>query len=283
NWRGARVEFEKALERMDGLAKAYPKDVQLRRDRAVAHLRLAGVNRQLGELIRAREHCRKALADFEPVAQADSSNFMAKVDLAACYGNCGNLDKQTRDFASAVKHFAAGVGILQDLQTQGRFADQPHLKMWLTNQQRELEMCQNVMRAIDDVEFAKSMPPKEAIKLLTFRALALADRGDHAQVAETAEMLRRVAPQDPSTLYNIACCYALSVPLVAPKKNADQLIPDERTLRQQYTGHATAALAGAVEHGFKDVQQLESDPDLAAIRDTDDYRQVVRRLRTGPK
>jgi tetratricopeptide (TPR) repeat protein len=283
NWRGARVEFEKALERMDDLAKAHPKDVQLRRDRAVAHLRLAGVDRQLGELIRAREHCRKALADFEPVARADPSNVMAKVDLAACYGNCGNLDEKTRDFASAVKHFAAGVGILQDLQTQGRFADQPHLKMWLTNQQRELESCRNVMRAIDDVEFAKTMPPKEAIKLLTFRALALADRGDHAQVAETAEILRRVAPQDPSTLYDIACCYALSVPLVAPKKTADQLTPDERTLRQQYTAHATAALAGAVERGFKDVQQLETDPDLAAIRATNDYRQLVQRLRTGPK
>src|SRR5262249_48934289 len=167
----------KALERMDALARENPQDVDLQRSRAAANMRLGVVNRHLREPIRAREHFSKALDDFEQVTKSEPKNVQAKVDLAACYGNCGNLDKQVRDFATAVEHFAAGVGILQDLEARGVSAQQVQLKAWLANQQRDLESCKDVLRAVDDIGFASTKQPKYAGDLLTLRAMVLADRG----------------------------------------------------------------------------------------------------------
>jgi tetratricopeptide (TPR) repeat protein len=278
----ARAQSEKALERVEALAKEYPGDTQLKRDRAVAHMRLGNVLRQLGEAVRARDHFRNALADFKHVAESDPNNVLAKVDLAACYGNCGNLGKQIRDFAGAAEHFAAGVGILQDLQTQGKFAEQPLLKTWFTNQQQDLELCNGVLRAVEDIGYTQTKPPKLAVDLLTYRALVLADRGEHPGVAKTAEKLREIAPNNPDVLYKVACCYALSVRLVAPGKAGDQLTPDERTLRDQYGARAVAALTKAVDCGYKNLKQIETDARLAAIRSTDGYRQLVSLLKASP-
>src|SRR5262249_3278778 len=154
-------------------------------------------------------------------------------------------------------------------------AQQVQIKTWLTNQQRDLESCKDVLHAVDDIEFASAKEPKTAVDLLTYRAMVLADRGQHRQVAETAERLLAIAPDAPVSPYNVACSYARCVPLVAPSKRTDELTSDQLDMRQLYVARAVAALAKAVERGFANLQQIEADTDLAAIRSTEGYREVV--------
>ncbi len=70
------------------------------------------------------------------------------------------------------------------------------------------------------------------------------------------EVAAEGAPKSPGVEYNLACVYALA----GRKKDA------------------LAALGRAVEKGFTDVAQLESDPDLAAIRSTPEYKKLVESL-----
>src|SRR5262249_21149317 len=142
--------------------------------------------------------------------------------------------------------------------------------------------CKDVLRAVDDIGFASTKQPKYAGDLLTLRAMVLADRGLHVQVAETAEKLRATAPRDPVVLYNVACCYARSVALVASGKAAREPTSDQLGLRERYAQRAVAALTNAVQHGFKNLQQMEADVDLAAIRSTEGYRELVSRLKPRP-
>lgn len=44
-----------------------------------------------------------------------------------------------------------------------------------------------------------------------------------------------------------------------------------------------AALTQSVEHGWKDVAHIESDPDLAPIRSEPAYRALVERIKADQK
>ena len=153
---------------------------------------------------------------------------------------------QGRAYAEAAGYFERGVALLR------RLGGQPVYQEWLRAQQRELTFC---------------------------RAASLAGRGRHAEAAATAEELRALASHDPSTLYDVARCYALCASGVAPAKAPDRLSPDQSRARKHYTARALAALAEALRRGFKDVRRMETDPDLAAIRTERQYRQLVEGLR----
>src|SRR5262249_46902886 len=143
-------------------------------------------------------------------------------------------------------YFRRGVTVLRQLEAQGKLKDQPAYQKWLRAQQRELSVCEAAGRAIDDLDFALGEPAARSQELLAIRASALAARGRHADAAATAEKLRALAPADCTTLYNVACCYALCVAGVAPRKAPDQLSAEEAGARGRYTTRALANLAEAV-------------------------------------
>lgn len=80
--------------------------------------------------------------------------------------------------------------------------------------------------------------------------------GTPARAAAALTLALRVGDERADLWYNLACAEALS-------------------------GHrkpALEALARAVEAGFRDLDHLNSDPDLESLRRTDGYREVVERL-----
>jgi tetratricopeptide (TPR) repeat protein len=276
----ARDSYEKAREAFEGLAEAYPGDTQLRRDCATAYLKLGVIHHQLGEPAKARAYRLKALDVFERVAGAAPDSVPAQADLANCCGLCGLAERQAKDFAQAARHFERGIAVLRPLDLKGKLKELPQLQRALHDHQRQLEFCKAAERAIDDVEFAVAQRPLElAATLLTTRATVLADKGQHVQAAQTAEKLRGLGPQNANILYDVACCYALCVPGVAPGKPAEQLTAEEKDLQQKYGARALEALTEAVERGFKNVRQMETDSDLAAIRTASEYQQLVARLK----
>jgi tetratricopeptide (TPR) repeat protein len=261
------------------LAATNHKDAWARRDVAVAYLKLGSVTLRLGETEVARAYRRKSQDCFERLAAADPENVQAQVDLAAAYGTSGNAEMQARAYAEAAGYFKRGVTLLRQLKAQGKLNDQPVYQNWLRTQQNRLSLCETAERAIDDLDFALGQPAAQAKELLVIRASALAARGRHADAAATAEKLRELAPVDGTTLYNVACCYALCVSGVAPGKAPDKLSADEAAARGRYTTRALVNLTEAVGRGYKDMVQMESDPDLAAIRSEREYQQSVERLR----
>ncbi len=120
-------------------------------------------------------------------------------------------------------------------------------------------------KAVDDVNFALNERGGETKRrLLVERAAALARLGRPADAAATAEMVRALKPDDGPNLYDVACCYALCVP--AAKEKAE---------RDGYAARAVADLRAAADRGFRDVEKIESDPDLDALHTEAGYRAIV--------
>ncbi len=86
--------------------------------------------------------------------------------------------------------------------------------------------------------------------------------GDAAAAAERAvAILEKLAAQDPSYSYDLACALALQARL-------DPTVPGPPSA-------AVAALKKAVETGFDNVYKLNHDEHLEPIRSRDDFQDVI--------
>jgi serine/threonine-protein kinase len=108
-------------------------------------------------------------------------------------------------------------------------------------------------------------------ELRLHRAFTLARLGEHARAAREADDLSQGKEQTGTTLYNLACVYALSSAAAEPDKAA-----------LQYAARAVALLAKAHAVGFFDdpanVAHVKKDSDLDPLRSRDDFQKLVREL-----
>src|SRR5690606_41073386 len=105
-------------------------------------------------------------------------------------------------------------------------------------------------------------------------ALLLARAGEHAEAAERAGQLRRLAPRNPGYLYNAACAYSLCAAAVGPGGAVET--PTAAALRERYAGLAVAALRDAAANGFADRELLRTDADLDPVRGHPGFAEVLR-------
>jgi predicted esterase len=85
------------------------------------------------------------------------------------------------------------------------------------------------------------------------------DSGNYQKALETAEKMHELKPDDPDTMYNMACMHCL-------------------------LGHKDKAfewLEKAIDAGFADADHLANDDDLKTIRGEDRFRALVKQLREG--
>jgi eukaryotic-like serine/threonine-protein kinase len=94
--------------------------------------------------------------------------------------------------------------------------------------------------------------------------LALARCGKHAEAAKIAEMLVATPPRDEELYFFSACGYALAAGTAG---NA--------ALARQYVGKAVECLRKGKERGWADVASLETDPDLAPIRNDPAFQALL--------
>src|SRR5262249_38309482 len=96
----------------------------------------------------------------------------------------------------------------------------------------------------------------------TLRALGRPD-----EAAEATRERIKLWPGDPSELYNVACEFALCVP-----------IAKDDALRGHCADEAMAALRAAVADGWSDAVHTTRDPDLAPLHERPDFRALLAEL-----
>jgi tetratricopeptide (TPR) repeat protein len=97
--------------------------------------------------------------------------------------------------------------------------------------------------------------------------------GQHAEAAAAAEEYARLAVRPAGDLYPAACYLARCVPLA--EKDA-KLPPSRRQeLAEGYAARAVALLRQAVQKGYNNVPHLKKDPDLDALRQRPDFRELL--------
>jgi tetratricopeptide (TPR) repeat protein len=279
----ARNYYRQALEQQQRLASADPSNAQTRRNATAAQEKLGMLLRRMGELEAAREHLCQVVDARQALADAHRANVQAQTDLAAALGNLGLTELTAGHFAAAIDHYGRGLAILEQLDAQGKLKDQPLYQDWFRTFRFRLAISQAAERAVADLDFALQQPADQVPELLVIRARALAECGRHAEVAATAEKLRTLNAASAANLYNVGCCYALSVRGVAPGKAADQLTAEETAARAEYTRRAVEALTEAVKHGYRNGACMRTDPDLIALHSAAGYEELIEKIKPSPR
>jgi tetratricopeptide (TPR) repeat protein len=275
--------YGKARDRYEGLAAAAPREVQARSDVVMAYRKVGLAHAHLWDIAAARKYLHKHVEGLAELSAADAANVQLKAELAVANGLSGQVEMQAKDFARAAPHFERGLALFKELDASGKMKGLGQYQGWLGLERRKLAVCRKAERAIGDLAFALAQPKEQLPDLLLLRAAALAARGKHAAAAQTAEKLRELGPKDFHILYDVACCYGLCVSGVAHGKRPDRLTAEESAARATYAARCLDALAEAVRRGYKNVDQLEADPDLAAVRSEKGYRKLVESLKAPPR
>ena len=106
--------------------------------------------------------------------------------------------------------------------------------------------------------------------------------GDHAQVATTADVLARFAYDPAMDTYYAASYLCHCVKLADKDANLDK--PEAKALTQSYADRAMKLLRQAVVvHGFRNVTSLKQDPNLAPLREREEFKKLLAELEKKSK
>src|SRR5262249_30824005 len=96
--------------------------------------------------------------------------------------------------------------------------------------------------------------------------VTLARCGEHRRAADLATRVGQRQPDEASSQVDVACCYAVCSGAVAP---------EEGGFRERYVGQALEALRRAVARDYRDLVNLEAEPDLDAVRDQPAFKDLL--------
>jgi tetratricopeptide (TPR) repeat protein len=189
-----------------------------------------------GDTAQARKHYEEIIPPSEKLARADEGSG-AKRLLARNHYRLAVACERLGEQGEADRHFAAC------LREREALAQDPKLK-------------NNVSFLIDLM-------------------IARARSGPYEEAARVAERLRKQFPKNNVVLFQVACCYALCSPAVTRGKSPGEVSATERERQEGYASEAVAVLRQMLANGYRDVRELQTDPDLDPLRSRADFRDVL--------
>jgi serine/threonine protein kinase/tetratricopeptide (TPR) repeat protein len=251
----------------------------------------------------ALESCQKAVELREEVARerpelADQSYLLA-MDL----GDLNVVQQMAGKLDSALRSDRRAIEILERLDRQypgvlnyqGGLASTYNMISDLHRRRREpAESLAFARKARAMLDRLVSEHPKDVYSRID---LAKANNNIgrvHQQSGDPVEALRSfqravdlyesLPELDPRNSYNLACNVALCIPLIGAKDgtpdtlDADKQSKGDRFRREKYGDRAVELLRRATRSGFLNLEVLESDTDLDAIRDRADFQDLIKEV-----
>jgi serine/threonine protein kinase/tetratricopeptide (TPR) repeat protein len=277
--KGSQAEdtIREAIRVYEKLAADFPNEPAYLKEVANSHHARGTVLRKQGKLPQAEVAYREALANQEKLAVEYPKVRVYSQALAGTCGDLGDLLMSQKRPEESLEWYGKAIPLLEANLAQGASVVRSRLILRgilrgraraLTDLHRYPEALQDWARAIE----LEQGPAQRGLRLQ--RAGTLAQAGDHAKAVAEADEVTRDNQTPGSMLYNAACVYGLSVPVVK----------GDAKLQDQYAAKALALLRRAQEAGFfkgaAEVENLQKDDDLAALRDREDFKQFVRDLQT---
>jgi tetratricopeptide (TPR) repeat protein len=282
----AEAAYRQALALKEKLAADFPAVPKYRLELAASHNNLAALLADWGKPAQAEAALRQALAIEEKLAADFPAVPEYRQRWAASCTNYGTLLYTQKRAQDGLEWFARAISLLQANLAAGAptLTDRQFLRNAHQGRAVALMALHRYAEAVADWDRAIELdrgPQRPAMRLQ--RALALAHGGDHAKAVAEAGALTRDDNTSGDTLYDAACVYGLSA----------HAVKDDAQRQEQYAGQAVALLRRARAAGFfnaaAQVEHVQKDDDLAALRDRADFRQFVADLqkrlapRTRPK
>ncbi len=250
-------------------------------------MRMGDLGFHLRDAKAARGWYDRGLKLCEAAVKRNPKSDQAKQDLAAALAALGDLELQLGDAAKASALYAQAHPLV--IEVASTDPDNVAMKRLLSMSLYRLGTAASLLgeETTADRHYQESLKLRAAVvkddpvNTSSQIAVMLAEArcGQHAEAAERAAKLRKLAPNDPRILFFAASGYAVCAGAigVGPSKDA--------ALHAKYIALALETLSQAMAHGYRDVIALEHDPDLAAVRQDAGFRKMVEKLNgnsTGP-
>lgn len=155
-------------------------------------------------------------------------------------------------------------------------------RAWI-NDEEDLLASYSRSRALDDLEFTRSRPIRQACQLLAHRAQIAVDRRDYPGFIETVDALCDLDASDKLSLIRLADADAGCLWLLRPKYTPRLDEAQRQALRQRLIERAMDALTRAVDLGYDNIRRLDGDDDeirrFVTLRDHPPFRDLVRAMK----
>jgi serine/threonine protein kinase/tetratricopeptide (TPR) repeat protein len=235
--------YQHAVDTLESLIREDPRDTGFR-ERLVALLRLIGFShgidgRQEASLA-AYQH---ALEIAEPLAADNPAVAGFRVQLATIHRDIGRWMRRNNRLAEGRRHLEQAVAIQEK-----NVREEPKWEGSLAGYYRELGW---VHRLQGDAE--------EAMRLF-----------QRARVLDQKQAEKSVDAQ-----YDLACDWAVSIPVVGGSKDARELTDAEKAERRHLGDEAMKALRQAADGGWLNLEHWKKDEDLDALRRRDDFKKLI--------
>jgi eukaryotic-like serine/threonine-protein kinase len=231
---------------------------------------------------------RSALAVYQQLAADFPARSAYQEGLAQSHGNLGELLLNTGRGDEAEGHFRKALAVQQRL-----VADHPETPYHHHEIAETLDHFARLEQSRRDYAGARAFlaeaqshhqaalkgNPRNPTFRVAFRnhtatlAETLLALADHAEAAAAADSLPQTAVDPPEDLYRAGCFLARCVPLA--EKDAKLLPSQRQKLATEYAERAVAALRQAVAKGYRDGKHLKEAPDLATVRQREDFQKLL--------
>jgi tetratricopeptide (TPR) repeat protein len=239
----------------------------------------------------------EALRIFKPLVAEFPTNPDYQEQLGATYNHLGNFYRDTQRPEDAVTAFGETLKLYEPLAEMFPMVPNyrcelggtlSNLAMVRLNQGDPAEAQQLLERAITHQRAALKANPKNPVyrEFLSNHFAVLADvqvrREQYPAAVESAVELAGLRKENAEDAYDAACIWARCVPLAEQdQKSADD---KRRELAQRYGDQAMTLLREAMTRGYKDVEHMKQDDDLASLRKRADFQKALAEMETkSPK
>jgi serine/threonine protein kinase len=275
----SRTYAERALTIWREESKNQPKNQEARLGTAGMLTRLADICFSVGDNAHCLRLDKDALDIHEALYKENAEGLSYRRGLLLSLAGIGDHYLRQTDPVTAMNYYPRHLNLAQKLAdldsnpTYKRDLALAHYRMataelMLNRPQAADEHYRKSLQLRIDL-FKMQQSPSNIIGLM----IAQARCGEHAKAVKNAEALRQLRPANPSDLTQIACTYALAIPAVAHGKKPEELTEEDRALQKEYAAKAMKALFQATSGPYVDLISLDTDPDLAPLRNLPDYQQ----------
>ncbi len=268
NHSSARGAFEKAVQVYETLIKASPDDVEIQDGLSTALWGLGAFHFRMGDypaaeavLLRADQIVRKAVETNPDNAMFQNNAYVIRQSLA-------NVFQQTYRYPEARDAYSQALDILVSLQSRGRLG--PVEEGYIPRIRERIEICRARILALSGWETIDALSPETRLDVLYDRVTELARQ---KKIPEAEETLLRWSQLDlvrPEQLYNLACGYGV---LLAAMQDSESSPGTDHF--QDTAQRALRCLKASVEAGYSDRSRMNADPDLAPLRDMEEFRKLA--------
>jgi tetratricopeptide (TPR) repeat protein len=248
----ALAAYERAVELLDPVVRSHPQLADQAYRLAILLGDMNVVRQHLGKLDSALASCRKGMEIFERLDRQFPGVLSYQQGLAGNYNMMSDLHRHRREPADSLDFAQKGKTLLERLVSA--HPEDTSLRIDLA------KSYNNIGRMSHELG-----EPAEALRAL-----------QHA-----VDLYESVPQLDPRNTYNLACNVALCIPLIGLKGGSQDAIDtvklskDDQLRRQRYGDRAVDALRRATDGGFASAEYLQSDSDLDAIRDRNDFQDLM--------